>query len=103
MSHKDAEPLAAASFALSVSLMRRLVANGVLSRADARATLEAALLQLRRLYGVTAETAAATAADSVDVDALLDAAPESDAEAMLVDLLRGLTVAPLPGGADGDR
>lgn len=96
MPHKDAEPLAAASFALSASLLRRLVATGVLSQADARATVESALFQLRRLYGVSPDDAAADAVDAIDVDALLDAAPESDAERVLLDLLRTLVSPPAP-------
>ncbi|HEY0834378.1 MAG TPA: hypothetical protein VGE72_10765 [Azospirillum sp.] len=90
MTHKDAEPLAAASFALSASLLRRLVATGALSHADARAAIESALFQLRRLYGVSPGPATAMSEDSIDIDALLDAAPEGDAERMLVDLLRSL-------------
>jgi len=97
--HKDAEPLAAASFALSASLLRRLVATGALSHADARAAVESALFQLRRLYGVSPEGGTPVGVDSIDVDALLDAAPESDAERVLVDLLR--TLGPPPGGSDG--
>lgn len=89
MPHKDPEPLAAAAFALSESLLRRLVSTGVLSQADARATVESALFQLRRLYGVSPEDAT-TAGDAIDVDALLEAAPEGDAERVLVDLLRSL-------------
>lgn len=94
MPHKDAEPLAAASFALSASLLRRLVATGVLSHADARAAVESALFQLRRLYGVSPDDGTAMEGDAIDVDALLDAAPEGDAERVLVDLLR--TLAPPP-------
>jgi len=92
--HKDAEPLAAASFALSASLLRRLVSTGVLSHADARATVESALFQLRRLYGVSPDDATAPTLDAIDVDALLEAAPESDAERVLLDLLRTLPPPP---------
>ena len=81
----------AAAFVLTANMLRDLVSDGTISRERAVGILEGSIATLRRLYrALPKEGASMEERDLFDIDVLINAAHEEEAERLLRAILDGL-------------
>jgi hypothetical protein len=85
------EAFGAAAFVLTANMLRELVADGVVTRERAVSILEGSISTLRRLYSAVPKSGLSMVErDTFDLDVLINAAHEEEAERLLRAILDGL-------------